>query len=384
MSPGRTLTILILVAMAVVLSGCTAAGAWDLFGQIGAEASGDPPPEDPGVEFPFDPQDFQYGHFLSFDNSAADKDLVDFPVLVTLSPARVDYGSIKTDGSDLQFLDGNTGAALDHEFEEWNHGGTSRVWVRVPQIDLGSTSDGIWVTYGNSAATVSENPTGVWNSSYVGVWHLHDDFDDSTSFMHHGTNYGSVITPGVVGNGLSFSGAEYVLMGDTAALDLTGEFTLEAWVYKNLTVEQIILGKTKFPNDISYAIGFNKNNDGSGGPFVDISDDGGSAPGGFVQDPGSEAVGAWMHIAAAHKNDKLRLYVNGVEVASEESAIPTILPNTWEFTLGGAANGTDAMFSGMLDEPRVSNKQFGGEWVLAQYLSMTDSYITYGVQQQLF
>ena len=135
---------------------------------------------------------------LTFDNSARVETLVDFPVLVTLTPARVDYGKIQLQGEDIRFIDGNTGAVLEYEIETWVDGGTSRIWVKVPQIIGFSQVDHIWLYYDNLAAVYEQtlaDEQDVWSNSYRAVWHLRetdidggaDDIRDSTSFGNHGT-----------------------------------------------------------------------------------------------------------------------------------------------------------------------------------------------------
>ena len=70
--------------------------------------------------------------------------------------------------------------------------------MRIPSLntnDVGNTSDTvIYLYYGNSIVTSpTENPTGVWDASYQGVWHLDesgngtfDEFADSTTNANDG------------------------------------------------------------------------------------------------------------------------------------------------------------------------------------------------------
>jgi hypothetical protein len=54
-------------------------------------------------------------------------------------------------------------------------------WVEVRSLS-GSTNTDIYIYYGNTSLAEGENqwnPAGVWDSNYVGVWHLHDDFINS-------------------------------------------------------------------------------------------------------------------------------------------------------------------------------------------------------------
>jgi hypothetical protein len=71
-------------------------------------------------------------------------------------------------------------------------------WVRIPVLDFDNNTT-IYMYYGNTAVTAAtENPTGVWDSSYVGVWHLKEEqagtgtadvYKDSTANANHGDDY---------------------------------------------------------------------------------------------------------------------------------------------------------------------------------------------------
>ena len=63
----------------------------------------------------------------------------------------IDYSQTQNNGEDLRFFDAN-GTALSYDIEQWNESGDSYVWVRVPKIDAGSTTDSIWMYYGNAVA----------------------------------------------------------------------------------------------------------------------------------------------------------------------------------------------------------------------------------------
>jgi hypothetical protein len=84
---------------------------------------------------------------------------------------------------------GGTGLApciLDHEIEAYDETNDLLVaWVRIPVLDYNSNTT-IYLYYGNAlVTTATENPTGVWDSSYVGVWHLKEDPSVMRIMEHH-------------------------------------------------------------------------------------------------------------------------------------------------------------------------------------------------------
>ncbi|MDH3602200.1 MAG: DUF2341 domain-containing protein, partial [Candidatus Tectomicrobia bacterium] len=137
---------------------------------------------------------FGFRKSISIDNAqvSGSTALTDFPLLVNVTDAdlrtTVKGGHVaSSSGDDILFrvLDdatcGGVGLApctLDHEIEKYDdETGNFVAWVRIPS--LSATSDTtLYMYYGNSSITAPiENPAGVWESNYKGVWHLHDDFE---------------------------------------------------------------------------------------------------------------------------------------------------------------------------------------------------------------
>lgn len=84
----------------------------------------------------------------------------------------------------------------------------------------------------------SNNPPGILSDSGLVAYYKMDETSgtlvaDSSGHAYNGTNTnGAAITPGRVGNGLSFDGVnDYVNGPDNSSLRLSGPMTLEAWVY---------------------------------------------------------------------------------------------------------------------------------------------------------
>lgn len=69
---------------------------------------------------------------------------------VVLTPANFDYTRADPSGASLYFTDAG-GTALPHYVETWSWGGTSVVWVRVPNL-AASSSTQIAMYYGGLTA----------------------------------------------------------------------------------------------------------------------------------------------------------------------------------------------------------------------------------------
>ncbi len=150
-------------------------------------------------------------------------------------------------------------------------------------------------------------------------------------------------TQGRYGNALSFNGTNArVTVADSPSLDLTTGMTLEAWVFPTAggNWRDVVY---KGQNDIYY--------------LMSSSTGGAPATGGTFASPlfGPSALplNTWSHLAATYDGQTLRLFRDGVQVASRAQTGP-INTSTGTLTIGG-----DALygqhFAGRIDEVRVYN-----------------------------
>jgi len=179
---------------------------------------------------------FNYYKEITIDHTkvSGSNDLLNFPVLISIvDPDLHDYA--QPDGDDIAFSWKNQW--LDHEIELFNPTYSSThaqlvAWVRIPSLSP-STDTIIKMYYGNSTMTSQENPSGVWNSDYSGVWHLHNDFQDSTNNSNDGTNHGSSDVVGKIGDAQDFAGYDTdqeVTIEANETLNPT-YITVSAWIY---------------------------------------------------------------------------------------------------------------------------------------------------------
>ncbi|MEK7227313.1 MAG: DUF2341 domain-containing protein, partial [Patescibacteria group bacterium] len=78
-------------------------------------------------------------------------------------------------GGDILFTDENH-AKIPHEIEYYaSTTGELIAWVKVPFVSSTSTRE-IYIYYGNDTVPLAnqQDVTNVWNSNYIGVWHLKD------------------------------------------------------------------------------------------------------------------------------------------------------------------------------------------------------------------
>ena len=312
---------------------------------------------------------------LSFDNIDQSEDLINFPVLVRLDSSRIDYSQTSAQGEDLRFVDAD-GTLLAYEIESWNPGGTSIVWVRVPRIDANSDSDYIWLYYGNPAAAEGQDPAAVWDATFAGVWHFNGDLLDSTTNLNDGTDFGSTAASGQFAGARSFDGIDSYIDVDTdPSLEITGQLTLEAWI-KIVDPDQAgaprVLSKKFNWNDFGYNLEYKPGDNN----LTSV----GSGPD-WARADGIDLDTNWHYVAAAIDGATGAMFVDGIDLTTDSSISP-LAANDQPLNIGRRGNGGD-YFRGSIDEVRISNVARSADWMAAQYLSMTDTFITFAGSQDL-
>jgi hypothetical protein len=327
---------------------------------------------------------------LSFDNSAQAESLTEFAVLVSLNASNIDYSQTQNSGQDLRFVDGD-GTVLAHEIESWNEAGDSFVWVKVPEIDGASSTDFVYMLYGNASAPDGQAVASVWSADYLGVWHLAEtsgplvDSTNAISCPWLGGGSGTQDAAGRIGGANEFDGAEDSADCGAGAIPDLDASTVTAWVNLPLTgdVEQQVVciestsspyrGLGLYVHRMNGAIGTWHNNN-----YVYASESNNlvtanewsflamrssqAASGGSIEV--SKNGGAWETIASGDTSDL------------QIEASTRLILGKWP---GG---GPGASTRGLIDEIRISGAARSDDWIRANYLSMTQSFVSFAADPQ--
>jgi len=170
-----------------------------------------------------------YRKEIVIDHEMVDASLTNFPVLISL-PSDVDLrDDAQPDGDDIAFTDDGDNQ-LAHEIEYFD-GGTGELvcWVNVTSVSS-TINTTLYMYYGNLVCGNQENPSDVWDSDYLGVWHLNESSGtvyDSTSYDHDGSTQGGVTqgVSGMIDKAVSFDGVNGLVSG--SAFSLPNEYTIE-------------------------------------------------------------------------------------------------------------------------------------------------------------
>ncbi len=328
---------------------------------------------------------------LTFDNSASTENLTNFPVLVNLNATRVDFSKISSNGTDIRFVDADDATLLKYEIEHWTDvSENATIWVKVPQIDAGSTTDYIWLYYGNAAAFDGQDPTNVWETSAKLVTHMKDDptvsaVADSTANNNDGTKLAAnepIQADGRIYKGQTFDVIDDLInMGSGTSVDNLTAMTVGAWIKPISLGEGGNFGRI-FSKEAGWLFYLSTGNKFVLQiPYVTTHVYRISATDLITLGSWNYVVGTWNGGLTA--STSIKLYVNGIESSSytnNNGSGARVDDSANSLIVGNVAAGS-ATFDGLIDEARLYSEVKSTSWIKADYLSQTDAFITYGTAE---
>jgi hypothetical protein len=167
---------------------------------------------------------------------------------------------------------------------------------------------------------------------------------------------------------LRFGEGDSVKVADAASLDLTGPFTVEAWVKADATI---------YLNYFKFIV--SKQLDGTGYTLLGIGNTGFqfesfNVRGGPTYNALTNSglfVGNWTHVAGVFDGSLNSIYVNGVLTAINPNPFEPVA-NNQDLYIGGSVFGADTSWDGLIDEVRVWSYDRGGDQLrAARFVSFT-------------
>jgi alpha-tubulin suppressor-like RCC1 family protein len=321
---------------------------------------------------------------ITITNSGAET-LTNFPAYINLT-----YDSdMLPDFTDIRFYDAgcsNGGTAMDYEIENYTASSRAHIWARIPSLP--STGKVISVYYkNNTAVTSGQNPAGVWDSSYIAVYHMQKiNATDSTSNQLNctarTTTVMTVNNSGPVDGLIEFDGTNNIdsLNCSNNTLFNPSNMTIEAWVkvkgnqpsgYCDVIVQkpgQYLMYQTPTTTEITLVV---YANDSSHITYA------------FASGSGLNN-NTWYYLAATVNPSVRALYLNGnITTLDDENPFTplNITPNL--FSIGGDPLAGFYEFNGSIDEVRISSITRSANWINQTYLMINSygSYVSFGSEE---
>jgi len=325
---------------------------------------------------------FGYRMKITFNNGAIGEDLVNFAVPVVFSTSQNSsfwQHVNRTTGSDMRFVFNDNTTELYYDIERFDTANNASViWVKT-NITTSSTTDYIWLYYGNSTVGFDSYSYGakVWDSNYRFVSYMKDDPDsshvrDSTANGNNGAKVSAGnpadTTSGKIGDAQSFNGPtipySYITLPASNVL-MTSAGTLAAWV--QLVSSTSTNGRILcLMRGSSFGSGFTiQNYIGHWGSYTNNGTTGNNLDSGVAVDTN------WHFIAATNDGTTHRIYVDGVLKASETLGVVTGTHVAYIGTYDTST--TDYMWKGLVDDASISNISRSAAWIKAWYQYSYDS-----------
>jgi len=338
-----------------------------------------------------------YRRKITINSTSTATNLTNFPLAIFLNEtsSRIDYSKTQDSGQDIRFVDSDDTTELNYEIEEWNESATSTIWVKVPQIDANSTTDYIWMYYGNPSASDNSTTTGVWDSNYQAVLHLNETSGttvyDSSQNQCTCTISGTVsqnYTNGAVSKAYDFGGGK--LECSNCASNLSGaKGTLELWIkadfYRSDTngyyVSEMFGDSSNYLNLERYCSGGTCDSHPWWGYYraqgeIDI---------GKCYDYQITTQGRWVWVMHTWQDNSNGNYVKLYYDDGNQGPDTGWSTSDWsgsvtDWDVGQGHYGTWP-FDGKLDEIRISDTVRSTDWMKFSYRSMKDMCLTFGTEE---
>lgn len=259
-------------------------------------------------------------------------------VLVRLHNGNFNFSDTLENGADLRMVDSDGKTPLPFHIERYDAAnGIAALWVSVPNLN-GGEKRRIWVYFGDKNASAGSDIAGTYDADTLAAYHFSENAGQAPADVTANRNNAQNAPAGIEDNGIIARAARFtgqggmqIPAGASLALPAASPFTLTSWVRPRQPAgEQAIFARGAMVVGLA-----------NGVPFVDVA-------GQRLQARQGVPAGQWAHIALVADGRALRLYVNGVEAAAAQAALPALAD---PIVIGGTA---DRPFVGEIDETRLA------------------------------
>ena len=304
-----------------------------------------------------------------------------FPALVRLHDGDgsffYDNVRYRDTGADLYFtLD--DGTPVPHDIDEWNFGGESLVWVRLPVLRAGAA---VILHIGGAAREAA--PSDVW-TGMTGVWHL---LSSSGNFLNAAAPDGNALrawnqnstasADGIVGRARSISssttqdnkGGHALVVSANDALAIGDTLTISGWLryHQGQTPgwDRIFGHKSAYNSTSGWEISLYQND----ATKIDIRGGVQTSYGATVfESPIND--GEWHYLTVIYDGAAVSAYENGVLRATGDVGTGPV-ENERNLCFGNNATYNEVDFKGLMDEIRLYPGVLPAARIRADYLTVT-------------
>jgi len=333
-------------------------------------------------------------------------ELTDFPIAFSID-ASCGLGAddlsamftriVAADKKKIAVTDRDKITQLYAEIENWDSDNSKALLhIKVPKIPLGKDYE-IYLHY-DAAQDENTQKVGVageavvnyvWDSNFVGVWHMAQDPSggagailDSTSNGNDLTSIGTMTTADLIdglkgGKAIDFDGTDDALAKTSSPVS-AWPVTLEATARRDASVNHNTLINIEDADDADEQFGIALWGDDKALLHAYTN----AAGFNYVQSAGTIAQDAWCYIAGVYIDaTEKNLYLNGAyeDVMAVSTAFPTVADH---ITIGLQGDSSPANYiDGKMSEARISDSARSAAWIEATYNALFDLLGTWAAEE---
>jgi PKD repeat protein len=312
--------------------------------------------------------------------------LTNFPVLVNIQDTNL-ISNAQSNGNDILFTASDGVTILNYEIENFTQSsGNLIAWVKVPSV-YNTTNTTFYMYYGNPSASNQQNAAGVWDSKYMGVWHLGNlisPSSDSTSNNYSATwnNNPTPFAGSIIDGGLNLGGFNQNYLSTNYVQTSVTAYNVEAWLKTSNTSQlqtAIVNDRGSAGSGTSLTLSVGGTYPGAAGTAGDVA---------FGVDSNNVYIGVyttkvvndnnWHHIVGTWNTTsgtavaagQFAIYIDGVPVATTAvttGTAPTAPISGSGGTLIGYHQTWNTYLNATLDEIRISNNNRTPVWISTEY-----------------
>jgi hypothetical protein len=322
-----------------------------------------------------------YRRKITIDYTKIGATLTNFPVLVKLiDGTNFTAANALATGYDIRFIgtDGATVYKYEREYHTNAVGGSSYYWVKIPSVSSVANTE-FYVYYGNAAASNGADPTNVWDSNYMQVFHMSDlttsSLNDSTANNRDGAK--GVNVPLETASGQVYEAQQWTAdtqyISSNYAVGTT--YSVQLWFKSGVLIDSNpalwsgnhngTYGSVEYDQCFYYLNSSNTTEAWS------------NYANGGVNSAATVYPLSWQYVATTVTGTTNKMYHNVDAPVTITDYYNGSSQDTWHY-LG--AYGNSMHFIGTMDEVRVSNVVRAEAWIDADYYSQSNTLLSVGAE----
>ncbi|HUT64712.1 MAG TPA: Ig-like domain-containing protein [Spirochaetota bacterium] len=318
------------------------------------------------------PSQWQGSIRIVVDPLQVSEQLTDFPVYVDLS--QVDssfFDDIAPGGTDIFVFDDSRTKKLPRELV-YTGPNEGELWFKAPKLYTDRDTV-FYILY--DSLLVDSNDTDVWSNGYLGVYHLHQSFDDSTIHAHTANDSGTSDQLTQIGRGRLFDAVGDDLIDIPFPDIVKRDGTVSLWICPNDwgVSDHRTIFDASLPPINPFFLDFQLE-----GPLRFRTSDFSGNPYEVTKDVSSFIPGSWHHLTGTwrYKADlgdtitapAANMYFDGDFVGQSGGVLSTLPVLNSPFIGHTRADfETTGKFWGSIDEIHISDIRRTAGWVRTQY-----------------